>query len=292
MPFAFEERVAAEHQLKTIPTPWAIPGTLRTGEAHTRDAGDSAVRTNARFHHYYKKHMTLLGLRKALDSSDTDSETSTNFQTKMFRRRRHPLKKLQSVAEKEAADLAARTQARPWQQLVPPLSRIGLTPLPDDDEDRRRLQDGHHKGKRVTNFDSINEQLDGPPARIRLSAAEQHRIAVSLPRTRTSIAGAWEQREVMQQTAKVDRRRNERPSPLMFAPPTATPHPLEAEERRAMAEVADQRRSKTSMGGATAMQITRTVRKLRQDHRESMGRHRMIMAKVGPCGAGSDTAAE
>jgi len=76
MPFAFAERVPPPDQLKTVPTPWAVAGPLTTPAPHTQETAARAVDNgrDSRHHHYYKKHMTMLGLRKELDSSDTDSD--------------------------------------------------------------------------------------------------------------------------------------------------------------------------------------------------------------------------
>jgi len=285
MPFAFAERVPSPDQLTTVPTPWAVAGSLTTPAPQTLEASERVVAAaqGSRHHHYYKKHMTMLGLRKELDSSDTDSETSENFQTKLFRRRHHKLKPVKTMADREREAVDARRAARPWEQLVAPLNRIGLKPtaVDDDPEDRKRLQDGVRKGKRVVGFAEAHDRVEGPPRKTkdgRQSRIDDHNAAVAAGPARTTLLNAWDEREAERESERRQfRLSGPRPTPDLFrAPPRVTPEPLSA-----AAAPAQQRRSHSSLSGATSLSITRTVRALRKDHEESMHRHRLIMARVG-----------
>lgn len=267
MPFAFDLPRPPQH---TINTPWAVPGVVATEEPHTKQAfqppgGD----VNTRFHHYYKKHMTILGLRKELDSSDTDSENSENFQNKLFRRRRHKLRPVVTQAMREAAALQARKEARPWVQLVAPLDRLGLTPVPDPEEDVRRTVP-LRSGKRVNNYDAVNEGLE-VPVRHRASPLENYKMNLEAPRCRTSLAGEWDDREVKVQEEKRARKREQ------LTPPV--PRAVSVLEKQK--EVAQQRRSQSSLSTYTATRIVDTIKRLKREQRESLARHRVILDKIG-----------
>jgi hypothetical protein len=257
--------------VKTIATPWAVCGPLTTLPSHSAAVQRTALRTSNRFHHYYKKHMTLAGLRKELDSSDTDSETSTNFQTKVFRRRHHKVAAVVTVAQREAAAVERRRAAHPWEYHPNHLGAVGR-PAEGDTTDWAKVKRRTTGGKKVLGQFQGKDRYNAEPRRPQLAVRERH-AASALDHYSTSLLSGWDDREADRAAAARQRKRDTPASVAMFSPlPVLAATPS--------ASGGASTRGSRAAGAATRMRIGREVDRIAKGHREAMKLHEAVMGVV------------
>lgn len=274
------KRVIVERKFQA---PWSTAG-VEAMHQHSVSQEALSVGVNVRntFHHYYKKHMTLLGLRKELDSSDTDSETSDNYQAKLFRRRQHRLKP-RAMGSLEDAEHARRKalKGQPWSYRCPSFDDIGI-------QNVERVM----RGKKTVGFPT-REQMSALRER---DAHQWMQRANSLGRKtplvrlqeaidnsrgeRSMFRNEWDGREEEEQQT-LRRRRHE------FRSLPAAPTPVErAKERMQRAKAEEAERASTrrdrgakvrSLSSMTTWTMSHELHRIRKDHAESMARHKMVM---------------
>lgn len=223
------------------------------------------------YHHFYKKHMTILGLKKYLgDSSDTDSETSTNYHGKLFKRKvRFPCTERRLEQAKREAERQAQLPPKektPWPYRSASVTEVG--------EATRRTE--ALRGKKVfpdgfegpdARYEEPKHPLPRPLERLRVSALETQGSATSLP-------NPWDARmaaeEAIPRREKQEQQRRCRTTVLdeTFANSSST---------RRIAAVSPPKRSVSSM---TSLSIQQRVDELLRSETESLGRHKEIMRLV------------
>lgn len=271
---SINKRVVVERKLHA---PWSTAGIEKTyDKSVAQEALAAGVNVRDTFHHYYKKHMTLLGLRKELDSSDTDSETSENYTSKLFRRRQHRLKP-RAVHPFEAAERQRREEmaGKPWAYRCPSIDDVGIQNV-----------ERPHRGKKTAGFPTSEElsQRRKRDAESHLRQVETHRKtplmrlheAVEESRGLQSMfRNEWDERQAREDAA-IRRRRHD------FTPPPVAPTPAELTRQRLQQEY-DQgsgSKSRRSVSSMTLHKMDRELQRIRRDHAEAMTRHKMIIEAV------------
>ena len=264
-------RVTPSHGVarEPIPTPWASASPHHAAVSATHASLEETFQGHDAYHHYYKKHMTMLGLRKELDSSDTDSENSDNFQTKLFRRRQHRLKPLVTMRDKEQAAIEERRRASPWVTRCSSVAELG------DDEPRRNVPK-RRNGKRVFRDGHASSESIAVPTRPmpRLNARE--RLAQAVAGGTTSMV-----LPLTEGAAVAERRENERLERRRCPPPQPGPGPSKHQYdpiKESCLGAAPPRRSGASQ--RTLLSIERRVAALAKEHAASMQHHRTVMACI------------
>jgi hypothetical protein len=274
-------------------------------EAHR--SGSQPWKKNAAFHHYYKKHMCILGMRKALgDSSDSDSENSENYQTKLFKRRMHlPVTKQRDATRRAAEeernrrsalglpdddDNVSRTQRHPWQYRCPSVAHLGVVGPDDEEAAERGRRHEAERGKKVfpNGFVADNRYQEPSKRDTSRGRAAYDRWARETSDTPVNLPNPWEDRVVLEAEEKRLRRRRgptveERSRSVLLSPLEQTKLKMEQERKEEAAAARLQRgggRSSSSLSGATQRQIDHRVLELMRSHKDSMTRHNAIMAMV------------
>lgn len=281
-------------------------------EAHR--SGSQPWKKNAAFHHYYKKHMCILGMRKALgDSSDSDSENSDNYQTKLFKRRMHlPITKQRDATRRAVEEERIRRSAlglpdsdevkikKQWQYRCPSVAHLGVVGddddvAPNDDApvaaSRQRRNFIVERGKKVYPQGFVPDNRYQEPRRDqpRGRAAYEKWIRDTAD-TPVNLPNPWEERVQLEAEEKELRRRRgptteERSRSVLLSPLEHTKIKIEQERKE---ELASRRlqdkmsggRSSSSLSGATQRQIDHRVLELLRSHKDSMTRHNAIMEMI------------
>lgn len=274
--------------------------------SHTQKSLTQPLAKNEMFHHYYKKHATILGLAKDLPSSDSDSETDENYSTKIFKRRMHfPIMNKRDEARRQNQAAAGgtqgqdmseeerlkhkRAQQKPWTYRCPSVNDLGVYSEDPHHEGRlakvARAAKADERGKKVFPKGFQPDTRYEEPKRIRLSAKEAYVKWMQESReTPTSLPNPWDDRLIAEEESQRLRRR-QGPTPearsrsVLLSPVEQTKQRI-AEERAAEGSALGKasRSGKISrLSGHTQRAIEERVAELLSSERESLGRHRQIM---------------
>jgi hypothetical protein len=254
----------------------------------------SGVEKKQAFHHYFKKNMTILGLSKSLDSSDSDSESDSNYKSKVFRRRWHyPF----LAAKKEAPPLENEKKTHRetrWAYRAPSIADVGV--YEDDPEHPDRLSTVAAKRAKGTRFSKrifpgairdgrnvVEDFRKNNRAPARLSALDEYVTrSRSTADAQCCLPNEWDAREEQKRLERIARKQR---GPG-FDPNAGRWGLSPVEQTRA--RIAEERAQSTgpdgrSGGTISAMtegKICRRADELLRDGRESLARHRLIMDVV------------
>lgn len=267
-------------------------------------SGCQPWKKNAAFHHYYKKHMCILGMRRAMESSDSDSETSENYHTKLFKRRMHlPITKQRREADRRAAEEEQRRRLEglaleegetlkkvPWSYRCPSVADLGVVGDSDGPEanDRKHRGGEGDRGRRVFPKGFVEDNRYPQPHRERLRPREAYEKWTHETRdTPTCLPNPWEERVAQQKLEQCARRRcgptaEDRAHSVLLSPLERTKM-IHAEEQlaaRSAREQGGRRRAASSLSSATQRQVDRRVEEIHKIHRESLARHKAIMQLI------------